>query len=597
MDYKQQAEEFAAFLMADTSKGQRKRKGDKIEGRCPNPAHEDVHPSFSYTIGIDAWACSCDAGKGSELRKLLNWGNGSNGHEIASPRPNVGVLAPMPFTPPPTRPPDCIHPYQNGNRKLKWRTPGEKSRIVWEHLEGSSWKSGKQGETGLYNADKLPTADTIYLSESESDADALTALGLVASCHGYGAASNIKNDDLPTFKRKRVPILEHNDEPGIKWASAQLQLLTLAGADAWIVHMPEGTKDIRDYITAGADRFAVEFLVSCFEPKDLIAETAPVLFERTPDFIDWILEPLISKGCIVQLQGTPKIGKSGFALLLALSCALGRWTSGRFNYVGGARRTLYLGYEDSARRMKRRARAYLVAMGVTDSFPDSLLMFQRAPTLDLGTDDGRARLEKIVRQNKLEVLVIDTLSWVATGNENDKSAMQPVLATLRYIAEEYGTAIVLLHHTRKTSQAGDMASVSERGRGSSAIAAAADSILDFVARVSKNHTLCKFVSKDADEEEFVTVYDNKRDDGGIGWTIEDVVEREDSVLTKQRIIDAITSLSATSTEITVSLIHETMKDLSINTVRGYVKVLADTDKLTITKGKNRAKFYSLKSPK
>lgn len=590
MDYRQQAEEFAAFLLA-LPKGKRTRTGSRVHGNCPRPEHEDADPSFGYDAEMDAFACSCCSGKGSYLRDLLGWKTNGNGHGPPPPKPDMAKLAI--FTP--DRPPDCTHLYQNGNRKLRWYYPDGSKKIVWEQEVNGQWILGKQGDAGLYNEPAISTTETVYLSESETDVDALTSVGLVGSCHGSGASSNLKDEQAALFKRKRVPILEHADDAGRKWAEAQLGILTRAGADAWIVHMPEGTKDIRDYIKAGADKFAVEFLAQAFEPRDLLAEESGKLFERTPDTIDYILDPLLSKGCIVQIQGTPKAGKSSFALMLALSCAIGRWMAGRLTFVGGPRRTLYISYEDSARRLKRRARSYLDAMGYRDGFPPTLLLFPRAPDLDLASKEGRAKLDKIIRQNKIEVLFIDTLSWVAAGDENTKKDMQPVLATLRYIAEEYGTAICIIHHTRKTSQSGDMAGVSERGRGSSAIAAAADSILDFGSRVSPNHTLCKFISKDADEDEFIAVY-KTQEDGSIAWSLEEVVEREDSVAIKNRIIEAISKLSVTSSEITVSLIHETMKDTSINTVRGYVKALADDDKLTVTKGPNRSKFYAIKSP-
>ena len=570
--YRDQAEQFASFLLS-LPKGRRKRVGDAVRGNCPTETHPDKHPSFSYDVGKDAWSCSCGHGKGSELRSTLGWSNGANGQENAALRPNVEALAPIPFSSAPTRPPDCIHPYQNGNRKLRWYEPDGSKRIVWEHEVGGQWITGKQGETGLYNEPSILAADTVFLTESESDADALATLGLISSCHGYGAAANLKDDQAAMFRRKRVPILEHADDAGRKWATAQLQLLTRMGADAWIVHLAEPHKDIRDYIKAGADKFAVEFIAQVFEPKDLIAEPSGKLFDRTSDVIEYILDPLLSKGCILQLQGNPKAGKSSFALAIALSCSIGRWTSDRFNFVGGPRRTLYISYEDSARRLKRRSRSYLDAMEYRGGFPEHLLLFQRAPELDLATPEGRAKIARIVRQNKIEVLFIDTLSWVASGDENTKKDMQPVLATLRYIAEEYGTAVCILHHTRKTSQGGDVASVSERGRGSSAIAAAADSILDFGSRVSPNHTLCRFISKDSDEDEFIVVY-KTQSDGSINWKLEDSVEREDAIQCRNTIKAALQELLKTSPEgVRISAISAACPKISKNTIRNYLDLM------------------------
>jgi hypothetical protein len=78
-----QHEDFGAFLLSDTSKGQRKKYGDEIRGRCPLPDHEDKHPSFSYDTAKGLFACSCSSGVGSELWKRLGWApQNGNGHSM-----------------------------------------------------------------------------------------------------------------------------------------------------------------------------------------------------------------------------------------------------------------------------------------------------------------------------------------------------------------------------------------------------------------------------------------------------------------------------------------------------------------------------------
>ena len=74
-----------------------------------------------------------------------------------------------------------------------------------------------------------------------------------------------------------------------------------------------------------------------------------------------------------------------------------------------------------------------------------------------------------LRENRVDLLVVDPFVTTHALNENDNGAIQEVIAQFARIAEEANCAIDLVHHTRKTN--GNDVTV-EDGRGASALLAA-----------------------------------------------------------------------------------------------------------------------------
>lgn len=576
MSHEDDARAFVDWLLADGSKGRRKQNGTgNVTGRCPRPTHEDKHPSFQFYLDGDGWACSCGRGKGSELRQELGF-TPSEVSQTARPKaqPN-GVPREDKPKAAPTRPPDCIHEYAAGNRKLKWR--GEDKAVRWEHQAEGGWKVGMHGDPGLYHQAAIADADLVCLSESESDADALTLLGFVAVSVAFGAGVPPREDQAKLFKDKHVAIFEHQDEPGRKFSEATIDALCADAEEVFIVKPPDGYKDVRDWIVAESpEHEEVTGLIDNARPKELIAVPASELFPTVADQVDWLLYPLIARGCLVQIQGNPKGGKSCFGLYIAMSMASGRWMSDRFEYVrSGPCRALYVAYEDGLKRLKRRFKEYSPGLGIDpDRYSDNLLFFQRSPDIDLSKKSGEGKVRKIIKKNGCDVLFFDTLSWIHDGEENSKKEMQPVMTALRRIIEDTGISIVLVHHTRKSSHGGDVATTAERGRGSSAISAAADAILDFGSRVQKNVTFCRLISKDVKDDEFHVVYDENEETGAVNWRLIDAEEREDVTQARAKVLSAVKELCRTAPEgVLPSTVAAAVSGLSEASIRRCLKTL------------------------
>lgn len=156
---------------------------------------------------------------------------------------------------------------------------------------------------------------------------------------------------------------------------------------------------------------------------------------------DWLVEPLLAAGRLHSITSAPKVGKSLLALHMAAAAATGRSVLG----LPAQRRlrVLYIDQEMGPADLQER----LVDMGYgPDDDMEELHYFQLTPLLPMNTKDGAGQLIRMVQQIAPDLVVIDTLSRVVQGDENDaltyhdlyRLAFQPVRAL--------GAAVLRLDH-------------------------------------------------------------------------------------------------------------------------------------------------------
>lgn len=185
--------------------------------------------------------------------------------------------------------------------------------------------------------------------------------------------------------------------------------------------------------------------------------------------IHFIVESFISQGLHI-LAGEPKVGKSWLALDLCMKVATGEniW---KFAVNKGT--VLYLCLEDSDLRIQNRM---FDLVNFCDEFnEDDYKDIHISTSAELVGGGLEQQIENFIAEhNDTKLIVIDTLQKIRkVSNDNAYANDYKDLTVLKNIADEFGVAIVLVHHLCKQIYGNNPIS---RISGTSAIAGAADSL-------------------------------------------------------------------------------------------------------------------------
>ena len=179
--------------------------------------------------------------------------------------------------------------------------------------------------------------------------------------------------------------------------------------------------------------------------------TAPTLLAATLPPLSPVLQPILLAGGVHLVYGPAGIGKSLFALSIALAAATGGsllgWRAPRRHSV------LVVDSHTRAAELKRRIALFDVA-------PSSLEMWataeQGGPLPDFATPEGCAQL--MTRWGSPELLVIDladALGWRLNGDPRRLGTLRHFLA----MARRAGRAVLLVNTRRQTTGCEDMIDV------------------------------------------------------------------------------------------------------------------------------------------
>lgn len=155
-----------------------------------------------------------------------------------------------------------------------------------------------------------------------------------------------------------------------------------------------------------------------------------------------LLGPLVVRGYRTMIAGGTGEGKT--VLSLQMLAAL---TEGRpfLNWQGkGDCRALVIELEQGERTLKRRLRE----RGLDRSTAVEFLCVPEGLALDHNEDD-REMIDAVLAEGGYDVVVIDPLYKLHTGDSNDERAATDLLKVLDEWRDTYGFALVLVAHTRK----------------------------------------------------------------------------------------------------------------------------------------------------
>ena len=208
--------------------------------------------------------------------------------------------------------------------------------------------------------------------------------------------------------------------------------------------------------------------------------------------IRWVVPDILPEG-VTLLVGKPKLGKSWLAMDLCLGVAHGGAVLGTKRVEGGP--CLYLALEDSPRRLHRRLKGLMV--GGAETGGEGFEFATGWPRVGEGCEERlRAWLEA---HPGARLVVIDTLKKIRPKADvrkgvydADYEALEPLLP----LAAEFGIAVVVVHHTRKTPGADPLEEVS----GSFGLSGGVDGVLVMRRERGSRDAALHVTGRDIEEE-------------------------------------------------------------------------------------------------
>lgn len=201
----------------------------------------------------------------------------------------------------------------------------------------------------------------------------------------------------------------------------------------------------------------------------LRALSAAEVYENASiDEVEWILEPFIPKGRVTALCSFMKEGKSTLAFAI-----VGAALSGR-PFLGRSTSKVRVFWLSPGEEHLADIKTHMQESGIG---PDAALFVHAAPFPS--TPEAIAELRGFVAENRIELVVIDTLSrfW-RVKSENDAAEVITALSPILDLSRDLGVAVLLLHHVSKGA-AGERDSYRQGReiRGSGAILGVVDQAL------------------------------------------------------------------------------------------------------------------------
>jgi AAA domain len=304
---------------------------------------------------------------------------------------------------------------------------------------------------------------TIFIVEGEQKADALYKYKIPATCNA-GGAGKWTPECSGYLRGADVVILPDNDAAGRAHGDAIAQSLQGIANRVRMLELPDlpDKGDIVDWQNAGHTREELDALLDQaveWQPAKQPAPAAtpaaaPAATTRsnlsakelnTMTFapIKYVVPGIIVEG-LTLFAGKPKIGKSWLLLHAAAAVASSGFTLGDIHCIEGD--VLYCALEDNLRRLQSR----MTKLYGTQEWPERLFFRCEMPRLAEG---GLQVIKDWIKTAKLpRLVIIDTLAMVRAPKKRDESSYESdynAVKELRALANEYGIAIVLVHHLRK----------------------------------------------------------------------------------------------------------------------------------------------------
>lgn len=246
--------------------------------------------------------------------------------------------------------------------------------------------------------------------------------------------------------------------------------------------------------------------------------------------LEFIVDGLLPAG-LCMLAGAPKQGKSWAALDLAVSVASGRSFLDRPTSQGAV---LYLALEDRLRRLQERLE--LVREGVDwESMPLELAV-EVDPVNAGGLDELRTWLGEVENPRLIIIDIWGRFSPRDSSPKNEYDQITQTLQPLQALANEYGIAILLIHHTKKSNGESSMGGDPfDQILGSRALTSNMDLTMMLTRTRMQREAVLAMTGRDVEEAELPVVFDRDT----CRWRLTERVAGPALTPERQKVLDAV----------------------------------------------------------
>jgi 5S rRNA maturation endonuclease (ribonuclease M5) len=364
----------------------------------------------------------------------------------------------------------------------KYLTRDESGAIMYDD-SGKAKKEFRQFVDGrisvpeprpLYNIPNILASDKVIWVEGEKCADALTELGLAATCTMGGTGMLNKNTahkfDFSPLKDKQVILWPDNDQGGKELAQVVEEQAMAAGAKSTIMlRIPTSKPEKWDAADAIDEEFDINKFIQAHENKvkktiNLFDESllANNMFEGKAPEQKFLIADTMPLGVPVVFAAAGDSGKGMMTLDLAMKVASG---GSMLNSFGGNVAehgdVILFTAEDDKDEMHRRI-ARLDPMNYRATYDHKLLVLP-LPNLggvfpimqkvdnsyEVGPEFDRI-YDQMLEMDNLKLIVIDPLaSFVHADVNADPAAGAAFMGLLAQMATETGATVIVNHHMAK----------------------------------------------------------------------------------------------------------------------------------------------------
>lgn len=241
---------------------------------CAMTEHKPGHFCMSVDAVKNVWFCNdCQKGgsvidfvmlaDGLDAKGALEKLGGSNGHSVAQ-KPANGSRGTHVAT----------YKYVDEDGKLLFAVGRfEPKSFQQKAPDGKGgWIYKLEGvRRVLYNLPEVLAADTVFVCEGEKDCDTMKSLGLLATTN-CGGAKKWDKTYTDSLRGKEVCLMPDNDEAGKDHLELLRKELGPAVKSLRIVQMPDGVKDVSDFVLTFSTK------EGAYEAVMALTESAEVLF-------------------------------------------------------------------------------------------------------------------------------------------------------------------------------------------------------------------------------------------------------------------------------------------------------------------------------